>query len=388
MRVVCVNYAYDPRLTSPDELLNHYVTLTDWAEALRSAGAEVSVVQRFHLDAQVIRGGVPFLFVRDPAIRHGSLLDWPRRTHRAVVARRPDIVQVNGLQLARQAWLLKRALPGTPVVLQDHAGRPPTRRISLWTLRFAMRRLDAVSFVAREQARPWIEGGFLRADTAVLEIQSATSSFCFEPRVEARARTGLQGDPLCLWVGRLNANKDPITVLRGFAAALPRLPDARLAMIYSADDLLPQVKAWLAERPSVAGCVNLLGWQPHATLEALYNSADFFLLGSHHEGSGYAVLEALSCGVTPIITDIPSFRALTENSAVGALWPVEDSEALACALIEHNTRRRPDSPQQVRAWFEERFSLESIGRKALAAYAGLLYPHMTQKSADEYTDGV
>ena len=53
MHVVCVNYFYDETLTTPDDLLDRYETLTGWADALASAGARVSVVQRYAEDAEV-----------------------------------------------------------------------------------------------------------------------------------------------------------------------------------------------------------------------------------------------------------------------------------------------------------------------------------------------
>ena len=37
----------------------------------------------------------------------------------------------------------------------------------------------------------------------------------------------MQGDPAMLWVGRLDANKDPLTVLAGFEQALAAIPAQR-----------------------------------------------------------------------------------------------------------------------------------------------------------------
>ena len=40
-------------------------------------------------------------------------------------------------------------------------------------------------------------------------------------------------------------------------------------------------------------------------------AADLFVLGSHREGSGYSLIEALACGLPPVVTDIHAFRTLT-----------------------------------------------------------------------------
>jgi glycosyltransferase involved in cell wall biosynthesis len=205
----------------------------------------------------------------------------------------------------------------------------------------------------------------------VFALMESSSRFRLRDRASARARTGLTGAPLCLWVGRLNANKDPITVLDGFAAALRHLPEARMAMVYGTSDLLPQVRQWLDRNPEAASRVTLAGTLPHADLEAVYNSADLFLLGSHHEGSGYAVLEALACGVAPVVTDIPSYRRMLAGGEVGGLWPVGDSKALALALLRAWAGSHPNSRRRIRAFFEARWSFEAIGRDALAVYRTL-----------------
>jgi glycosyltransferase involved in cell wall biosynthesis len=373
MHAVCVSYFYDLELESPEALLAEYLTLTGWAEGLVAAGAQVTVVQRFGYDAECEHNGVTYRFVCDPARRFGSLRDAARRINRTVAGLRPDVIHVNGMTFARQAGWLKRLLPHTPLLVQDHAGAPPTHWLSRLTLRQGMNYVDAVSFTVPEQTLPWREAGILPADMPLVELPEGSSPFRLQSRETARAQTGFKADPMCLWVGRLNANKDPLTILRGIERAMTALPDLRLTMVYGEEDLLSEVQAWLAEHPSAAARVTLLGRRPHAELEALYNSADFFLLGSDYDGgSGYSLLEALSCGVVPIVTDIPSFRDVLQDGEYGGLFPVRDAEALAETLVAWYHRRQPETPQRLRAYFEESLSFEAIGQQALAAYARLV----------------
>ena len=41
-----------------------------------------------------------------------------------------------------------------------------------------------------------------------------------------------------------------------------------------------------------------------------YSAADLFVVGSHHQGSGYALMEACACGAVPVVTAIPTFRLM------------------------------------------------------------------------------
>ncbi len=66
-------------------------------------------------------------------------------------------------------------------------------------------------------------------------------------RERARMAIGASGDPLILWVGRQTSNKDPITILDGLEAALPRLPGAQVMMLFGDDTLLEGVEQRVRE---------------------------------------------------------------------------------------------------------------------------------------------
>jgi glycosyltransferase involved in cell wall biosynthesis len=129
------------------------------------------------------------------------------------------------------------------------------------------------------------------------------------------------------------------------------------------------VQQRIACDPRLDGRVHLLGKVPHARVQTLLQAADLFVSGSRSEGCGYALLEALACGVTPVVTDIPAFRALTGAGRVGHLWPCGDAAQLAAALIA--AAERP-LPAQVRAHFDDTLSFAVLGLRWAQAYAQLL----------------
>ena len=124
-------------------------------------------------------------------------------------------------------------------------------------------------------------------------------------------------------------------MLAGFERIVVPCPDASLTMVFGSDELLPAGPARSCPTsPALGRRVRLVGYVPPEELPAYYSAADIFVLGSHHEGSGYALIEACACGAVPVVTSIPAFRAITGDGARGALWPPGDDVGLAHALLE------------------------------------------------------
>lgn len=219
-------------------------------------------------------------------------------------------------------------------------------------------------------AAPFTAAGVFGPLTHLLAIPESSSRFTPGSNIDARAQTGLRGAPCVLWVGHLSPGKDPLTVLDGVALATRHLPGLQLWCAFATAPLLAEVRARIEGDPRLAGRVHLLGRLPHAQIEPLMRAADLFVSGSLAESCGYAALEAMACGVTPVLTDIPSFRALTRGGHVGQLWRSGDAQSLCAALVSAATS--PLSTGGVRAYFDATLSFTAVGRQWAEAYAQTL----------------
>ncbi|HKB12113.1 MAG TPA: glycosyltransferase family 4 protein [Vicinamibacterales bacterium] len=360
LAVIQVNYAFDRSLRDPEALLERYATLTGWADALVAAGAGRSaVVQEFHRAARIVRNGVEYHFVA-------------RGVAPAVAALTPDLAHVNGLAFAARTWRLRRSLPAaSAIVVQNHSDTGPMGRAPLARLIGAAARgaVDAFLFAADEHASRWREAGFVGAGQPTFQVMEASTAVAPIARAEAREITGVRGAPALLWVGRLNGNKDPLTIVEAFERALQALPHATLTMIYTADDLIGAVRASIDRSAALRERVRLVGAVPHDHIVRFLSAADLFVVGSHHEGSGYALIEALACGVPPAVTDIPSFRVLTAGGTVGTLWRPGDPAGCAAAIVSLANADPDAARAAVRDYFERHFSWPAIGRRAMEIYA-------------------
>lgn len=374
-----VSFYTDPEGRDAETLLRVWHTLPGVATGVARAGVGVTIVQASTRRQTIERDGVTFHFVAGPGasrgrLRGGLLLPWrPNPILDCVRSLAPDLVHVHGLQYMGAVWQLAHALRGVPVVVQDHGVKLPdgVRRL-VW--RGACRRLAGVIFVAREQTTRFFDARVFPADLPVFEVMEGSSPFTPGDREAARRETGIGGDPCFLWTGHLNPNKDPLAALEAFRLAAPRLPDPRLWCCFGEAPLLDAVRRRIAEDHVLRERVSLLGKRPHAGMEQLFRAADFFLQMSHVEAAGYSPIEALSCGIPPLVTDIPSFRRITGDGIAGSLTPVGDPRAMADAMVAWAGRDRARLRQAARSHFERALSFNAIGHQLRAAYETLVQP--------------
>lgn len=364
VHVAQVNFHPLPSGRSLADMMTAWPSMVDIAQAPASAGVRVTVVQAAEAGERWRRDGVDYVAV--------DVRDLPPHERTATMARaiddcHADVIHVHGIGFARDAHALSRCLPRRPMLLQDHADRAPR-----WWRRHRWRTwlgaAHGVAFTAPELARPFVAADLLDLSTRVFAIPESTSRFTPGGRAAAWAQTGLYGDPCVLWVGHLAPGKDPLTVLDGIALAASRLPGLQLWCAFGSAPLFDDVRRRIDGDTRLAGRVHLLGKVPHEGVQSLMRAADVFVSGSRAESCGYALLEAMACDVTPVVTNIPSFRAMLGD--VGRLWPCGDAQALAEALVHVIARRTPSG--QVRARFDQALSLEAIGRLWREAYVQLL----------------
>ena len=368
MHVAQLNFLPAPEGLSIEALLERWPSLADIAELVASAGVRVSVLQAASHAECLTRNGVDYHFVNVDGTRTVECRG--RRFAEGLGGLHADVVHAHGLGFVEEAFTIAGHLsPTLPILFQDHADRLPR-----WWRRPRHRRCfmaaSGVAFTSLDQAQPFVAAGMFGLSTRLFAIPESSSRFMPGDRANARAATGLYGDPCVLWVGRLIRGKDPMTVLEGIARAAERLPNLQLWCAFGAAPMLAEVRTRIDGDRRLKERVHLLGEVPHARIETLLRAADLFVSGSRAEGSGYAALEALACGVTPVLTDIPAFRALTGNGRVGHLWPCGDAARLADALFLAATE--PVSPQQVRAHFDATLSFDAVGRSWAHAYAQVL----------------
>ncbi len=267
--------------------------------------------------------------------------------------RRPDafLSALNHANIVA-VWAARLARYRAPLVVAEHndpaAGGRATRRERRF--RVLMRRaypyahrVVAVSRGVKDGLVDWV--GLAPDSVRVIYNPVLTPAVCAAME-ERPAHPFFGAGRVVVGVGRLTRQKNFPNLLRAFARVRQR-GDVRLILLGEGEErdaLSRQVEALgLEEAVSMPGFVT----NPYAYLA----TADLFVLSSDWEGLPTVLIEALAAGAAVVSTDCRSGpREILDGGRYGELVPVDDSEALAGAMLRALEKGRPAGVD--RAWLE------------------------------------
>src|SRR5262252_7043245 len=166
-------------------------------------------------------------------------------------------------------------------------------------------------------------------------------------------------------VGRLQAVKDQVTLVRAFVSLLERRPDLRSRLRLAA---LRQPCLEILARAGFGD----LAWLPgeRADVAGLMQGFDVFVLPSLAEGISNTILEAMATGLPIVATRVGGNPELVDEGRTALLVPADDPPAMAAALEVYadDATKRAQHGRAGRALAEARFSLPAMVRSYLEVY--------------------
>ncbi|HEY6505730.1 MAG TPA: glycosyltransferase family 4 protein [Chitinophagaceae bacterium] len=355
MKIISIGYTNTPGFTDPDTWLDRISFYTGILEELAKQH-EVESIEQISYSGILQRRGVGYHFLD---LKTEKSL-FPDKLHRYIAQMKPGVVFVNGFIFPLNIIHLRLRLGKKVKIIVLHRAEKPFTGIKRYFQKLADKCVDAYLFTSSEFSDMWKRNINVRK---IHEVIQASSIFHPADKADARRQTNTNGDPVFLWVGRLDVNKDPLTVIKAFLNYLNNQPGAKLYLIYQGEELLQEVKDLIRIDERGEGAVILIGKVDHQQMQDWYNSADFIISGSHYEGSGIAVCEAMSCGCIPIVTNILSFRRMSGLGKCGLLYGPGNEKELLTALLSTGKMDIEKERAKVSAQFNEELSFGAIAGK-------------------------
>jgi glycosyltransferase involved in cell wall biosynthesis len=225
----------------------------------------------------------------------------------------------------------------------------------------------------RANAVAAVSGGVARDLEQQLGLEKETVKVLYNPVVNEDLISQSQADlehpwfaenspPVFLAVGRLNPQKDFPNLLRAFAQVRQQ-KSARLIILGEGQERRKLEK--IIDSLGIGEDVLMPGFvkNPYAYMKR----ASCLVLSSRDEGLPTVLIEAMACGCPVLSTNCPSGPdEILDNGIYGLLVPIENSEALAAAMLETLENTLPKASLTERA---KQYSTDQV----VNTYLSLLY---------------
>lgn len=172
------------------------------------------------------------------------------------------------------------------------------------------------------------------------------------------------------FVARFTAHKQPLSLIRAFAAAAEKNPDLHLLMVGEGDE-----KQQAIELIAKLGLENKITLQPfRQDVPDLLSAIDIFVLPSLWEGLPIGLLEAMAMGKAIIATNVDGTSEIIKNEENGMMVePMNLHEELVTSLLKlgnDGTLRKKFGEAAIRT-VSERFNVTNMTKEISEIYTGL-----------------
>src|SRR5690625_119473 len=307
--------------------------------------------------------GCAVLHVADPMPPYSML--WPASLIRRIRQIAPDVVHTHSGVWYKASLAARRA--GVPYLLHTEHGRkwPDPLGDRFWD-GLAARRTDlivAVSEVLGAQLAATVLGRRGR----VRIIPNGVDTELYQPRIDngaLRQRLEIPPEvPIIGSIGRLERIKGYDIMLQAFARLSVTWSDGPKPVLVIAGDGAQRADLErIVREERLSDKVRLLGWCDD--VHALHEAFTIFTMSSRSEGTSMSLLEAMSTGLCPVVTDVGGNAAVLGPKLRHRLTPSEDSQALAHAwhVALSDTESRARDGITARRIVKSQFSIETTAR--------------------------
>jgi glycosyltransferase involved in cell wall biosynthesis len=115
----------------------------------------------------------------------------------------------------------------------------------------------------------------------------------------------------------------------------------------------------------------MTGYVTGEYLNQLYSHARLFVLPSYHEGLPISLLEAMSYGVPPLVSDIPANKEVClDSKCYFSCGDVENLKTQMNSLLTHNID--PEEQRRFQKMVAEKYNWDKIAKQTIDVYKRLL----------------
>jgi glycosyltransferase involved in cell wall biosynthesis len=188
-----------------------------------------------------------------------------------------------------------------------------------------------------------------------------------DERERSRARFGIpQAATVGAWIGSLDERKDPLTPIEAMREVARAGVSARL-LLAGEGPLRTEIERTVS-RDGLP--VHVLGFR--RDVRDVLAAADFFVLSSSREGLSFALLEAMSLGLVPVVSDVPGNPEAVGDTGIVLQFGDAAAFAEAFSRLAADKEERRGLGARARDRIERGFRLDEMLENTRRLYGDVL----------------
>lgn len=198
-------------------------------------------------------------------------------------------------------------------------------KVQKFFVRYVVKKADLLQTWASHMSDKLIEYGAVKDKMIILP--KGVDTDIFRPSYKQVANESFT----IISTRQLRKTYDHACILNALHTVLEKIPNLQY-LICGEGEYRTQLEM-MAKKLGIANHTRFMGRVKHAMLPTYLGSSDIYVSMQSTDGVSSSLLEAMACGVFPIVTDIEANRLWIKDGVNGFLVPVNDHISLAQKII-------------------------------------------------------
>jgi glycosyltransferase involved in cell wall biosynthesis len=312
--------------------------------------------------------------------------------HRRFVSFLKKMIKKQHIELIHSGWLtidsydaLKTGFHpvlamswGSDVLNNPYMENPYNSKRLLKRLEYVAKRADAIYSDADVVAETIMGLTGINHNKIHVFPQLGVDLNLFKPNEDMRRKCRDEYDLKENKVVVMSRNFYPVYAVEDFIKALPKVIDLepKTKVLLAGDGPLRNNVVRLIEELKLKSIITILGSVPNEKLPLIYNGADIYVSTSLSDGTSLSLLEAMSCGLPAVVTDVPANLEWVKDGYNGYIAERGNKDSIADKVIV-----LLQSPEKMREFGERnsRIAAEKADIKKNYEKLGSLYRFVVNK---------
>lgn len=213
-------------------------------------------------------------------------------------------------------------------------------------VRYALRNADLITYNSFQMRDKCMSLGVQKSRLHMFQCPGVhLKSFYPQGKSEELKKSlNLEDSPVVLSTRSISHEYNIDIIIKSIPYVLAKISEAKFIFLwyFENEEEIEKIRE-LSNGLKIESAVRFLGREDYTELPKYFNTADVFVSISSNDSAPMSLLEAMACGVPPVIADHPAVNELVKDGWNGCVVPQRNPQATAQAIIklldDENTRK-------------------------------------------------